>query len=148
MPRPKTVSPQISGRDRLKDVNAFALEPLSTLPDSVRRLDGYAAYFYKEIGNALVAVKQLRIVDIPSLENAAAYYSFCHTAMDKLYEEDGLIQRSQNGFLQASPYVSVHEKYAKLLQQFADRYGLNLISATKIPKAKTDKNSLNDMFEK
>jgi P27 family predicted phage terminase small subunit len=146
MPRAK-VDTKLTGRDRSRDVDAFKLEPLSELPKPNIRLDTYAEKFYYQIGSSLIDAKQLRIVDVPSLENAAFFYSACQRCMDAMSDTDGLIQLSQNGFKQASPYVSVHEKYAKLLQQFADRFGLNLTGATKVPKAKSDRNSLNDMLK-
>lgn len=146
MPRAK-VDTQLSGRDRTRDVNAFKLEPLTELPKPGIKLDSFATKFYNDIGNSLISAKQLRIVDVPSLENAAFFYSACQRCIDKMATPDGLIQISQNGFIQASPYVSVHEKYAKLLQQFADRFGLNLTGATKVPKAKSDRNSLSDMLK-
>ena len=147
MARPKKVDPKISGRDRTRDVNSFALEPLDVLPEPDRKFDKYGTEFYYNIGNELIGARKLRIVDMPSLISAAGFYSYCQRAMDELDKPDGLVQRSQNGYLQSSPYVAVHEKYSKLLQQFADRYGLNLTSVSKIPKAKSDKNKLSEMFE-
>ena len=137
----------LSGKSNKRISTPFSLDPLPALPDIEGEADDLEREFYNRIGTSLIAAKQLREVDLPSLRIAAFWYSACNRAMDAMRAGDGLTQMAKNNYKMASPYLQVLEKGSRALAQFANSYGLNLTSATKIPKAKSDRNSLDEMLK-
>jgi len=148
MARPKKINTeQFSGRDRTQDIKSFTLEPLTTVPESKEWYSEFQKEFFVETCTALIEARQLRSVDIPNIEIAGAWYDLARHAMDNL-REFGYYQTTEGKtWAQVTPHLSALEKASKALQMFADRYGTNLTSVSKIPKAKSDKNKLSEMFE-
>ena len=122
-------------------------EPLAEVPAVPDWYGEYQKQFFVETCAALVDAKQLRAVDVPSVELAAYWYSLARRAMDAI-ETEGYAQASRHGnWQQTNAHLKTLNKATRVLQSFSDRYGLSLRAAQAIPKARTDKNSLSDMLK-
>ncbi len=147
MARPKNpMLETISGRVQKPVSNPFDLEPLDLVPVPDKYMKQYQREFFMEVCTALVEAKQLRSIDVRNVEIAGFWYQMARTAMEMI-DKNTYVQTAASGWEQTSPHVAALEKATRMLQSFADRYGLNLTSKTKIPKAKSDKHSLKNMFD-
>jgi len=147
MARPKNSFTEItSGRTQKPTAKPFDLEPLDKVPEAESYMKEYQRKFFIDVCTALVDAKQLRSIDVCNVEIAGFWFQIARDAMDKM-QEGSYYQTTQTGYEQITPHITALERATKMLQSFADRYGLNLTSKSKVPRAKTDKNSLSSMFE-
>jgi len=147
MGRPKNANTNLtSGRTQKPVARPFDLEPLDVVPVPDGYMKEQQRKFFLEVCTALVEAKQLRSIDVRNVEIAGFWYQIARDAMDKM-QEGSYYQTTQTGYEQITPHITALERATKMLQSFADRYGLNLTSKSKVPRAKTDKNSLSSMFE-
>ena len=149
MARPKTANTaKFSGRDRDKDIDSFSLEPLAEVPLPQSWYTEFQIEYFNKICKALVESRKLRSVDVPNVEIAAFWYHIAKSAMMSILNE-GYLNRSEKNekWSQVSAHFSALREANKMIQSFADRYGTNLTSENKIPKSKSDKNKLSEMFE-
>ena len=122
-------------RDR--DTDGLAYEPMGALPEPPIELNTEAADYYYRVANALFDMGVLAEIHLIDIEIAATWYSVMKVAQRDL-RDGNVVQTAQSGYSNISAFISVLEKATANLHRFADKYGLNLISVSKV-KTQTKK---------
>lgn len=117
---------------RSREIDSPAIgEPLSILPAVPEGMTGdeekYFLYCCEELLNLGILTSQF----IVSIEMAAIWYrEFCEAR--QFIRENGGTQKTQSGYTQISGYFTQMKESYKMLRDFENSYGLNLVSAQKI----------------
>ena len=105
--------------------------PLTAVPSIPEDLDDEGAKYYGYVCTLLLSKRLLTPAYLFDIERAAFWYSQFKIAQRDI-KNNTAVERSKGGWKQVGAYLSVAEKATKYLNEFDNKYGLNLVSGQKI----------------
>ena len=104
---------------------------LVRVPSPPEYLEGYAVEFFTYYAGVLLSVKMLTASDMLELEGASIAYGEMRNAYDEI-KRSGSIQTTSTGYKQKSAAWTVFSDARKILGEFSNKYGLNVVSRQRI----------------
>lgn len=123
---------------RSREKQSIAFAPLTDMPKVPETLKPEAVKYFTSVCRLLLSNGSLTAGNIPDITMAAIWWGIAREAEDHL-STDGPVQTAQSGYMNISPYISALEKATNQLKNFSDRYGLSLLSKTKVGVQDTKK---------
>jgi len=126
--------------------NALEFRPISSV-DVPDYLEGYAVEFFEYYSRLMASVGLLTPADMLELEKASIAYSMMREAYDDL-KENGSMQVTRSGYTQKTAAFTVYSDANKILSDFSNRYGLNVVSRERITMSEPDNEDDLDKLQK
>ena len=109
----------------------LTFEPLSAVPMPVRELDAEGLRFFRIVCELMISKRLLTPAFLLDITQAAKNYSYL-IKIEKALDEDDLFQVSESGWKQTHTGMKAYSDLQKSLNEFYNRYGLNLTASQKI----------------
>ena len=111
--------------------NPLTYEPLSVAPKPPKDLSEDGRNYYTYVCTLMITKKLLTPAFLFDIERSSFWYQEFKKAQREI-NENGTFEISQTGWKQISASITIAEKATKLLNEFENKYGLNLIASQKI----------------
>lgn len=135
MARPKksiTIKQAQGTYHKSREVISLNLSPLEEMPKAPESFSTDERWFYNTVCEALFNSGLLRSADLMTIEIMAGWWAIMKASQTDI-RENGMVQISEKtGWRNPSPSIAIFEKAWRILNNFTDRYGFNLISKDKI----------------
>lgn len=127
-------------------LNTHEPKPLKKAPPCPKWLEAEAKKEWRRLAKTLEAMGVLTEADMAAFAGYCQSYARWKEAEGRITDR-GLVIRTPSGYPQQVPYISIAQQYLKLMQQFAEQFGLTPAARSRIIAANGENAAADDMDE-
>ena len=136
----------LEGNPGKRPLNTHEPKPLKKAPPCPKWLEAEAKKEWRRLAKALEAMGVLTEADMAAFAGYCQSYARWKEAEGRITDR-GLVIRTPSGYPQQVPYISIAQQYLKLMQQFAEQFGLTPAARSRIIAANGENAAADDMDE-
>ena len=142
-PKPTAIK-ILEGNPGKRKLNENEPKPLKKAPPCPKWLEPEAKKEWRRLAKALEAMGVLTEADMAAFAGYCQSYSRWKEAEERITDR-GLVIRTPSGYPQQVPYISIAQQYLKLMQQFAEQFGLTPAARSRIIAGNGEGKAVDDM---
>ena len=119
-------------------------KPLKKAPPCPKWLEPEAKKEWRRLAKTLEAMGVLTDADMAAFAGYCQAYARWKEAEERITDR-GLVIRTPSGYPQQVPYISIAQQYLKLMQQFAEQFGLTPAARSRIIAGSGESKAVDDM---
>ena len=136
----------LEGNPGKRPLNTHEPKPLKKAPPCPKWLEAEAKKEWRRLAKALEAMGVLTEADMAAFAGYCQSYARWKEAEGRITDR-GLVIRTPSGYPQQVPYISIAQQYLKLMQQFAEQFGLTPAARSRIIANNGENAAADDMDE-
>ena len=144
-PKPTAIK-ILEGNPGKRQLNEHEPQPLKKAPSCPKWLEAEAKREWRRLAKTLEAIGVLTEADMAAFAGYCQAYARWKEAEERITDR-GIIFRTPSGYPQQVPYVSIAQQYLKLMQQFAEQFGLTPAARSRIIAGNGENAPVDDMDE-
>ena len=144
-PKPTAIK-ILEGNPGKRQLNEHEPQPLKKAPSCPKWLEPEAKREWRRLAKTLEAMGVLTEADMAAFAGYCQAYARWKEAEERITDR-GIIFRTPSGYPQQVPYVSIAQQYLKLMQQFAEQFGLTPAARSRIIAGTGENAPVDDMDE-
>ena len=129
-PKPTAVK-ILEGNPGKRKLNEHEPQPQRKAPPCPKWLEPEAKKEWRRLAKTLEAMGVLTEADMAAFAGYCQAYDRWKEAEERITDR-GLVIRTPSGYPQQVPYISIAQQYLKLMQQFAEQFGLTPAARSRI----------------
>ena len=129
-PKPTAVK-ILEGNPGKRKLNEHEPQPQRKAPPCPKWLEPEAKKEWRRLAKTLEAMGVLTDADMAAFAGYCQAYARWKEAEERITDR-GLVIRTPSGYPQQVPYISIAQQYLKLMQQFAEQFGLTPAARSRI----------------
>ena len=134
----------LEGNPGKRKLNENEPKPLTKAPPCPNWLEPEAKKEWRRLAKALEAMGVLTEADMAAFAGYCQSYARWKEAEERITDR-GLVIRTPSGYPQQVPYISIAQQYLKLMQQFAEQFGLTPAARSRIIAGNGEGKAVDDM---
>ena len=142
-PKPTAIK-VLEGNPGKRKLNENEPKPVMKAPPCPQWLEPEAKKEWRRLAKALEAMGVLTEADMAAFAGYCQYYARWKEAEERITDR-GLVIRTPSGYPQQVPYISIAQQYLKLMQQFAEQFGLTPAARSRIIAGNGESKAVDDM---
>ena len=142
-PKPTAIK-ILEGNPGKRKLNENEPKPLKKAPPCPKWLEPEAKKEWRRLAKALEAMGVLTEADMAAFAGYCQSYARWKEAEERITDR-GLVIRTPSGYPQQVPYISIAQQYLKLMQQFAEQFGLTSAARSRIIAGNGEGKAVDDM---
>ncbi|MBR0079634.1 MAG: phage terminase small subunit P27 family [Synergistaceae bacterium] len=142
-PKPTAIK-ILEGNPGKRKLNENEPKPLKKAPPCPKWLEPEAKKEWRRLAKALEAMGVLTEADMAAFAGYCQSYARWKEAEERITDR-GLVIRTPSGYPQQVPYISIAQQYLKLMQQFAEQFGLTPAARSRIIAGNGEGKAVDDM---
>ena len=142
-PKPTAIK-ILEGNPGKRKLNENEPKPLKKAPPCPKWLEPEAKKEWRRLAKALEAMGVLTEADMAACAGYCQSYARWKEAEERITDR-GLVIRTPSGYPQQVPYISIAQQYLKLMQQFAEQFGLTPAARSRIIAGNGEGKAVDDM---
>ena len=136
----------LEGNPGKRPLNTHEPKPLKKAPPCPKWLEAEAKKEWRRLAKTLEAMGVLTEADMAAFAGYCQSYARWKEAEGRITDR-GLVIRTPSGYPQQVPYISIAQQYLKLMQQFAEQFGLTPAARSRIIAGNGENAAADDMDE-
>ena len=142
-PKPTAIK-VLEGNPGKRKLNENEPKPAKKAPPCPKWLEPEAKKEWRRLAKALEAMGVLTEADMAAFAGYCQSYARWKEAEERITDR-GLVIRTPSGYPQQVPYISIAQQYLKLMQQFAEQFGLTPAARSRIIAGNGEGKAVDDM---
>ena len=142
-PKPSAIK-ILEGNPGKRPLNEHEPKPLKKAPPCPKWLEPEAKKEWRRLAKTLEAMGVLTEADMAAFAGYCQAYARWKEAEERITDR-GLVIRTPSGYPQQVPYISIAQQYLKLMQQFAEQFGLTPAARSRIIAGSGESKAVDDM---
>ena len=142
-PKPSAIK-ILEGNPGKRPLNEYEPKPLKKAPPCPKWLEPEAKKEWRRLAKTLEAMGVLTDADMAAFAGYCQAYARWKEAEERITDR-GLVIRTPSGYPQQVPYISIAQQYLKLMQQFAEQFGLTPAARSRIIAGNGESKAVDDM---
>ena len=142
-PKPTNIK-ILEGNPGKRPLNEYEPKPLKKAPPCPKWLEPEAKKEWRRLAKTLEAMGVLTDADMAAFAGYCQAYARWKEAEERITDR-GLVIRTPSGYPQQVPYISIAQQYLKLMQQFAEQFGLTPAARSRIIAGNGESKAVDDM---
>lgn len=142
-PKPSAIK-ILEGNPGKRPLNEYEPKPLKKAPPCPKWLEPEAKKEWRRLAKTLEAMGVLTDADMAAFAGYCQAYARWKEAEERITDR-GLVIRTPSGYPQQVPYISIAQQYLKLMQQFAEQFGLTPAARSRIIAGSGESKAVDDM---
>ena len=142
-PKPTAIK-VLEGNPGKRKLNENEPKPVKKAPPCPKWLEPEAKKEWRRLAKALEAMGVLTEADMAAFAGYCQSYARWKEAEERITDR-GLVIRTPSGYPQQVPYISIAQQYLKLMQQFAEQFGLTPAARSRIIAGNGEGKAVDDM---
>ena len=142
-PKPTNIK-ILEGNPGKRPLNKYEPKPLKKAPPCPKWLEPEAKKEWRRLAKTLEAMGVLTDADMAAFAGYCQAYARWKEAEERITDR-GLVIRTPSGYPQQVPYISIAQQYLKLMQQFAEQFGLTPAARSRIIAGSGESKAVDDM---
>ena len=142
-PKPTNIK-ILEGNPGKRPLNAYEPKPLKKAPPCPKWLEPEAKKEWRRLAKTLEAMGVLTDADMAAFAGYCQAYARWKEAEERITDR-GLVIRTPSGYPQQVPHISIAQQYLKLMQQFAEQFGLTPAARSRIIAGSGESKAVDDM---
>lgn len=142
-PKPTNIK-ILEGNPGKRPLNEYEPKPLKKAPPCPKWLEPEAKKEWRRLAKTLEAMGVLTDADMAAFAGYCQAYARWKEAEERITDR-GLVIRTPSGYPQQVPYISIAQQYLKLMQQFAEQFGLTPAARSRIIAGSGESKAVDDM---
>ena len=144
-PKPSAIK-ILEGNPGKRPLNEYEPKPLKKAPPCPKWLEPEAKKEWRRLAKTLEAMGVLTDADMAAFAGYCQAYARWKEAEERITDR-GLVIRTPSGYPQQVPYISIAQQYLKLMQQFAEQFGLTPAARSRIIAGNGEGKAVDDLDE-
>ena len=144
-PKPTAVK-ILEGNPGKRKLNEHEPKPQRKAPPCPKWLEPEAKKEWRRLAKTLEAMGVLTEADMAAFAGYCQAYARWKEAEERITDR-GLVIRTPSGYPQQVPYISIAQQYLKLMQQFAEQFGLTPAARSRIIAGNGEGKAVDDLDE-
>ena len=144
-PKPTAVK-ILEGNPGKRKLNEHEPQPQRKAPPCPKWLEPEAKKEWRRLAKTLEAMGVLTDADMAAFAGYCQAYARWKEAEERITDR-GLVIRTPSGYPQQVPYISIAQQYLKLMQQFAEQFGLTPAARSRIIAGNGEGKAVDDLDE-
>ena len=144
-PKPTNIK-ILEGNPGKRKLNEHEPQPLKKAPPCPKWLEAEAKKEWRRLAKTLEAMGVLTDADMAAFAGYCQAYARRKEAEERITDR-GLVIRTPSGYPQQVPYISIAQQYLKLMQQFAEQFGLTPAARSRIIAGNGEGKAVDDLDE-
>ena len=144
-PKPTNIK-ILEGNPGKRPLNKYEPKPLKKAPPCPKWLEPEAKKEWRRLAKTLEAMGVLTDADMAAFAGYCQAYARWKEAEERITDR-GLVIRTPSGYPQQVPYISIAQQYLKLMQQFAEQFGLTPAARSRIIAGSGEGKAVDDLDE-
>ena len=144
-PKPTNIK-ILEGNPGKRPLNEYEPKPLKKAPPCPKWLELEAKKEWRRLAKTLEAMGVLTDADMAAFAGYCQAYARWKEAEERITDR-GLVIRTPSGYPQQVPYISIAQQYLKLMQQFAEQFGLTPAARSRIIAGSGEGKAVDDLDE-
>ena len=144
-PKPTAVK-ILEGNPGKRKLNEHEPQPQRKAPPCPKWLEPEAKKEWRRLAKTLEAMGVLTEADMAAFAGSCQAYARWKEAEERITDR-GLVIRTPSGYPQQVPYISIAQQYLKLMQQFAEQFGLTPAARSRIIAGNGEGKAVDDLDE-
>ena len=129
-PTPTAIK-ELEGNPGKRPLNDAEPKPQKKAPACPKWLDADAKKEWRRLAKTMEAMGVLTEVDMAAFAGYCQAYARWKQAEERITDR-GLVMRTPSGYAQQVPYISIAQQYLRLMNQFAEQFGLTPAARSRI----------------
>ena len=129
-PTPTAIK-ELEGNPGKRPLNDAEPKPQKKAPACPKWLDTEAKKEWRRLAKTMEAMGVLTEVDMAAFAGYCQAYARWKQAEERITDR-GLVMRTPSGYAQQVPYISIAQQYLRLMNQFAEQFGLTPAARSRI----------------
>ena len=129
-PTPTAIK-ELEGNPGKRPLNDAEPRPQKKAPACPKWLDAEAKKEWRRLAKTMEAMGVLTEVDMAAFAGYCQAYARWKQAEERITDR-GLVMRTPSGYAQQVPYISIAQQYLRLMNQFAEQFGLTPAARSRI----------------
>ena len=129
-PTPTAIK-ELEGNPGKRPLNDAEPKPQKKAPACPKWLDAEAKKEWRRLAKNMEAMGVLTEVDMAAFAGYCQAYARWKQAEERITDR-GLVMRTPSGYAQQVPYISIAQQYLRLMNQFAEQFGLTPAARSRI----------------
>ena len=142
-PKPSAIK-ILEGNPGKRPLNKNEPKPLKEAPPCPKWLEPEAKKEWRRLAKSLEAMGVLTEADMAAFAGYCQAYARWKQA-EEFMSQRGMVCQTSSGYWQQIPQVSIAQQYLKLMQQFAEQFGLTPAARSRIIAGNGDNVPVDDM---
>ena len=142
-PKPTAVK-ILEGNPGKRKLNEHEPQPQRKAPPCPKWLEPEAKKEWRRLAKTLEAMGVLTDADMAAFAGYCQAYARWKEAEERITDR-GLVIRTPSGYPQQVPYISIAQQYLKLMQQFAEQFGLTPAARSRIIAGNGEGKAVDDL---
>ncbi len=142
-PKPTAVK-ILEGNPGKRKLNEHEPQPQRKAPPCPKWLEPEAKKEWRRLAKTLEAMGVLTEADMAAFAGYCQAYARWKEAEERITDR-GLVIRTPSGYPQQVPYISIAQQYLKLMQQFAEQFGLTPAARSRIIAGNGEGKAVDDL---
>ena len=144
-PKPTNIK-ILEGNPGKRKLNEHEPQPQRKAPPCPKWLEPEAKKEWRRLAKTLEAMGVLTDADMAAFAGYCQAYARWKEAEERITDR-GLVIRTPSGYPQQVPYISIAQQYLKLMQQFAEQFGLTPAARSRIIAGNGEGKAVDDLDE-
>ena len=144
-PKPTNIK-ILEGNPGKRKLNEHEPQPQRKAPPCPKWLEPEAKKEWRRLAKTLEAMGVLTDADMAAFAGYCQAYARWKEAEERITDR-GLVIRTPSGYPQQVPYISIAQQYLKLMQQFAEQFGLTPAARSRIIAGSGEGKAVDDLDE-
>ncbi len=129
-PTPTAIK-ELEGNPGKRPLNENEPRPVRKAPSCPKWLEPEAKKEWRRLAKEMEAIGILTDVDMAAFAGYCQAYARWKQAEERITDR-GLVMRTPSGYAQQVPYISIAQQYLRLMNQFAEQFGLTPAARSRI----------------
>ena len=142
-PKPTNIK-ILEGNPGKRKLNEHEPQPQRKAPPCPKWLEPEAKKEWRRLAKTLEAMGVLTDADMAAFAGYCQAYARWKEAEERITDR-GLVIRTPSGYPQQVPYISIAQQYLKLMQQFAEQFGLTPAARSRIIAGNGEGKAVDDL---
>lgn len=144
-PTPTAIK-ELEGNPGKRPLNSSEPKPVKKAPSCPKWLEGEAKKEWRRLAKQMEAIGILTEVDMAAFAGYCQAYARWKEA-EEFITQHGSIVKTPSGYWQQVPQVSIAQTYLKIMNKFAEQFGLTPSSRSRIIADADSRNNAGDEME-
>ncbi len=142
-PTPTAIK-ELEGNPGKRELNRSEPKPTRKAPACPKWLEPEAKKEWRRLAKKMEAMGVLTEVDMAAFAGYCQSYARWKEAEERITDR-GLVIRTPSGYPQQVPYISIAQQYLRLMNQFAEQFGLTPAARSRIIAGSENTDPTDDM---
>ena len=139
-----TAMKELEGNPGKRALNKNEPKPARKAPACPKWLDSDAKKEWRRLAKQMETMGVLTEVDMAAFAGYCQAYARWKQAEERITDR-GLVMRTPSGYAQQVPYISIAQQYLRLMNQFAEQFGLTPAARSRIIASNGDGYAIDEM---